>query len=163
MTGAGVDGAGAAPDVADRAVATLRRRGLTVATAESLTGGLCGATITAVPGASDVYVGGVIGYATDVKRRLLGVDAPRVVSADAASQMADGVRRLLDADLGLAFTGVAGPDEQEGRPVGTVFVGVAGPGDDEVTVFELLLDGDRAAIRRNAVERALSVVVDRWE
>ncbi len=110
----------------------LVSRGATLATAESLTGGRLAARITAVPGASQAYVGGVVAYATEVKQDLLGVPDPLlarhgVVSPECARAMAEGARRLLGASHALATTGVAGPDLQEGQPAGTVFVGVAGP------------------------------------
>ncbi|WP_374058172.1 CinA family protein [Marinitenerispora sediminis] len=131
----------------------------TVATAESLTGGLIGAVLTDVAGASATFRGGVIAYATPAKAELLGVPAALLaehgaVHPDVAYHMAVGARRALVATYGLAVTGVAGPEPQDGRPVGTVFVGVAGP-DDQVTVRELRLGGDRAGIRRATVESAL--------
>ncbi len=127
----------------------LRQRGLTLAVAESLTGGLVGTRLTAVPGASDVFRGAVVAYASEVKFELLGVPAGPVVSAQAAEAMALGARRALAADVGLATTGVAGPDEQEGQPVGTVFLGVAM--NDGVEVHKLSLPGDRERVRQFAV------------
>ncbi|MGW4392820.1 CinA family protein [Streptomyces sp. NPDC004685] len=111
----------------------LAERGETLAVAESLTGGLVAADITSVPGASRVFRGSVTSYATELKRDVLGVDGTLLaergaVDPEVALQMATGVRRLLGADWGIATTGVAGPDEQDGQPVGTVFVAVAGPG-----------------------------------
>src|SRR5690348_4767165 len=108
-------------------LARLRERGETLACAESLTGGGLAAALTAVPGASASMRGGVVSYATEVKRTVLGVTAELVISAACAEQMAVGVRDLLGATWGLSTTGVAGPDTQEGQPVGTVFVGVIGP------------------------------------
>lgn len=139
----------------------LERRAATLATAESLTGGLLGAGITRVPGASRVYLGGVVAYATEVKRRLLGieqdlVDQYGVVSAECARAMADGVRQLLGSTYGLSTTGVAGPQSQEGRPVGTVFVGVAGPG--LLTAVALELNGDRDRVRERTCGEALSAL-----
>ncbi len=106
---------------------TLLERGETVGCAESLTGGELAALLSGTPGASATFVGGVISYATRVKREVLGVTAERVVSADCATQMAQGVRELLGVDWALSTTGVAGPDRQEGQAVGTVYVGMAGP------------------------------------
>ncbi|MBK9178865.1 MAG: competence/damage-inducible protein A [Acidimicrobiales bacterium] len=126
----------------------LRGRGLTLAVAESVTGGLVAARITNVPGASMVFRGGVVSYASEVKHELLGVPEGPVVSEAAAAAMADGVRRLLGADVGLAATGVAGPTEQEGQPVGTVFFGLA-LGDD-VSAVRTLLPGDRDRVRQFA-------------
>lgn len=146
---------------AQEVIAALRAAGLTIATAESLTGGLVCVALTAVPGASAVVRGGVISYATDLKADLLGVDADLLrsrgaVDPEVARQMAHGVRRLTGSDLGVATTGVAGPDPQDGQPVGTVHVAVAGPGSIEVA--SLLLPGDRAAIRRATVDHALRLV-----
>ncbi|MGH6654195.1 MAG: CinA family protein [Actinocrinis sp.] len=116
----------------ERVLALARRRRLTVAVAESLTGGQLAAAITAVPGASAVFRGSVTAYATDLKASVLGVDAALLgahgaVHHEVARQMAEGVRRVCRADLGIATTGVAGPEPQDGHPVGTVFVAVAGP------------------------------------
>src|SRR3712207_3495793 len=113
--------------MAAEVVRNLAEQGLTLATAESLTGGGVGTALTSVPGSSAVYVGGVISYATRVKVDLLEVPieivhGDGVISAPCARAMASGVRRLLGTDLGVATTGVAGPDRQEGRPAGTGFV-----------------------------------------
>lgn len=139
----------------------LISRGATLATAESLTGGLLAAQITAVPGASRAYVGGVVAYATEVKQGLLGVPDPVLarqgaVSAECARAMAEGARRVLGSSHALATTGVAGPDRQEGQPVGTVFVAVAGPAGTAVVSLEL--DGDRARIRARTCKEALSAL-----
>ncbi|MFF2275222.1 CinA family protein [Agromyces sp. NPDC058126] len=143
----------------------LTRRGLRVAVAESLTGGLVAAELTSVPGASAVVSGGIVAYDTAVKRALLGVDDALLdregpVHPEVARQMARGVRMALavdgrPADLGLATTGVAGPDWQGGRPPGTVYLGLSfgdGDGDgDADEAIELALSGDRAEIRRATV------------
>ena len=117
---------------AARVVATLVDRGVTVATAESLTGGLIGATITSVPGSSQVFLGGVIAYDSRVKTELLGVPAEliaryTVVSEDVARSMAAGLQKATDADWCISVTGVAGPTGQEGHPPGEVWVCVLGP------------------------------------
>ena len=135
----------------------------TVAVAESLTGGLLGAALTGMPGASATFRGGVIAYATDLKAGLLGVptpllDAEGAVSAQVAAAMAAGVRDRLDATYGVALTGVAGPDPQDGHPPGTVFTGVAGPDDGQFRAFDL--DGDRAAVRLASVRVALEHLRD---
>jgi nicotinamide-nucleotide amidase len=130
-----------------------RRRGLTLATAESVTGGLVGARLTGVAGASDVFRGSIVSYATDVKQTLLGVGDGPVVSEAAARQMAHGVRERLGADVALALTGVAGPTEQDGQPVGTLYVGLVGPGFDEVRHSRL--PGQREQMRQFAVITAL--------
>ena len=123
----------------------LRERGLTLAVAESVTGGLVMARLTAAPGTSDVLKGGVVSYFSEVKYDLLDVPEGPVVSLEAAKAMADGVRKLLEADVGLGVTGVAGPEEQEGQPVGTVFCGWA-IGDD-VDAVRVQLPGDRRRVR----------------
>jgi nicotinamide-nucleotide amidase len=138
--------------------------GATVATAESLTGGRLAAALTAVPGASAVYVGGVVAYAPSVKRDLLGVPAGLVevhgvVSAECARAMALGVRAATGATYGVSTTGVAGPDASEGKPVGTVYVGVDGPGG--TTALALELTGNRAAIQDRTVVEALEALLER--
>jgi len=144
-------------------IAHLAHEGLTVAAAESLTGGGVTAELTSVPGASAVVLGGAVVYATALKHTLLGVDASLLaefgpVHPEVAVQMADGVRRRLAvdgraADIGVSTTGVAGPDPQGGRPVGTVYVGLARA--ESTRVVELSLTGSRESIRRQVV---LSVV-----
>ena len=141
------------------AVAALRAVGRTVASAESLTGGLVGAALTSVPGSSAVYRGGVVAYATDLKHRLLGVDAgllARVgaVHPDVARQMAEGVRERLGADYGVATTGVAGPEPQDGRPPGTVWLGLAGPGGS--WAVDVSCSGTRSDVRLATTASALS-------
>jgi PncC family amidohydrolase len=143
--------------------AELLERGMTIATAESLTGGGLADLITAAPGASETFVGGVVSYATEVKARLLGVSAATieahgVVSAPCATEMAAGARELLGADLAVSTTGVAGPTRQEDKPVGLVFLGIAGPAG--TVVRELHLRGDRAEIRHEACRRAVREVLD---
>lgn len=135
----------------------LQRRGESVACAESLTGGELAALLSGTPGASATFVGGVVSYATEVKRDLLGVTADLVVSADCAAQMAKGVQALLGVDWALSTTGVAGPDRQEDQAVGTVFVGVAGP--RGVSYAHLSLEGDRAAIRSATCTAALDLLL----
>jgi nicotinamide-nucleotide amidase len=130
-----------------------RRRGWTLGVAESVTGGLAAGRITNVPGASEVFRGGIVSYATDVKQQLLGVAAGPVVSEPAARQMAHGVRDLLGVDVAVSLTGVAGPDEQDGQPVGTLFVGLVGPGFDEVRA--LRMPGLRDQMRQFSVITAL--------
>lgn len=144
-------------------LAELRRRNETLATAESLTGGLIGDLLTGVPGASESYLGGVITYATRLKATLAGVDPATLakhgpVAAETAQQMAAGVADRCGADWGLAVTGVAGPTSQDGHPVGQVFVGVAHAG-GEVGAVELRLLGDRAAVRRQSAELALAQLI----
>ena len=135
----------------------------TVAVAESLTGGMLGAALTSMAGSSATFRGGVIVYATDLKETLGGVpgpllDAEGAVSAEVAAAMAAGVRDRTGATYGVALTGVAGPDLQEGHPAGTVFVAVAGPSGGQVRA--LRLPGDRAEIRSRTVDAALEMLRD---
>jgi nicotinamide-nucleotide amidase len=127
----------------------LLERGLTLAVAESLTGGLVASRIVSVAGSSGWFRGGVVAYASDVKHDVLDVPAGPVVSEVAARAMADGVRRRLGADVGLSTTGVAGPTEQEGQPPGTVWLGLAVG--DQVDAVHIRLPGDRERIRQLAV------------
>jgi len=148
--------------LAAEVVAALRDAGSTVATAESLTGGLVCATLVGVPGASDVVRGGVVAYAPEIKTTMLGVDADLIeargtVDAEVAAAMACGARSRLAATYGLATTGVAGPDPSEGKPPGTVHIAVAGP--QGVVTRLLELSGDRAAIRSGTVDALLSLLV----
>jgi nicotinamide-nucleotide amidase len=137
-------------------VGLLRERDLTLAVAESVTGGYVAGRICAVPGASDVFRGGVVSYAGDVKHSVLNVPPGPVVSEEAAMAMAEGVRSLLKADIGLATTGVAGPGLQEGLPVGTVCLAVSmGSGGETHT---LRLPGDRERIRQFSTISILDVL-----
>ncbi|MGW2561901.1 CinA family protein [Streptomyces sp. NPDC001514] len=152
----------AVPGAAAGVLALLAERGETLAVAESLTGGLVAAELTAVPGASKSFRGSVTAYATGVKQDILGVDgallaARGAVDPDVAAQMAAGVRVRLGAGWGIATTGVAGPEQQDGQPVGTVFVAVAGPGGTR-KVAALRLNGDRAEIRRESVRSVLDLL-----
>ena len=131
--------------------------GLRLAVAESFTGGLIASRVVAVPGASRWFAGGVVAYATEVKHRLLEVPAGDVVSEVAAAAMAEGVRRLLGADVGLATTGVAGPEPQEGKPPGTAFAGIALPG-EAGTARALELVGGRARVREIGTITALDAL-----
>ncbi len=133
-----------------------RRHGLTLAAAESVTGGLVGARLTGVPGASDVFRGSIVSYASDVKRSLLGVGDGPVVSERAAREMAHGARDRLGSDVALSVTGVAGPTEQDGEPVGTLYVGLVGPGFDEVR--HARLPGLRDQMRQFSVITALGML-----
>ena len=135
----------------------LRRRSLTLAVAESLTGGLVASRLVNVDGASQWFRGGVVSYATDVKRELLGVPDGPVVTAEAAAAMARGVRIALQSDVGLALTGVAGPEPDEGVEVGTVFVGLA-ISNGAPTSVRLQLPGDRRRVREYATISALDLV-----
>ena len=152
-------------------ITSLIDAGQTVGTCESLTAGSLSATLVDVPGASAVLRGGLVTYATDLKHTLARVPqevlvAHGPVARETAIAMARGVRDVCGADWGVSLTGVAGPDPQDGHPVGEVWVGVAGP--EDTGVAELagtvlgsadLLVGDRAAIRRQAVTAALAIMV----
>ena len=144
-----------------RLLSALGNRQQTLAVAESLTGGRIAAAVTAVPGASAVFRGGVVAYATDVKGALLQVDRALLdrdgaVSVDVVRQMAEGVRRALGATYGLATTGVAGPDPQDGRRPGEAYVAVAGPGGTRAEA--LTLTGGRLEIAGETVRRALALL-----
>ncbi|WCC80742.1 CinA family protein [Cutibacterium equinum] len=145
---------------ARRLIAQLGERGLTAATCESLTAGLVAATITTVPGASAVFRGGLVTYASDLKSTLAGVDAGwiaenGVINSTTAAQMALGCRQACRADVGLSCTGVAGPDPQDGEEAGTVFIGAAYQG--VPVVRRLHLEGAREDIRRATVEALLGL------
>ena len=131
-------------------VALAARRGLTVATAESLTAGMVAAALAEVPGASSVLQGGIVAYQVSVKQNLLRVDAQLLASAGAvdarvAAAMAEGARSALSADIGIATTGVAGPSAHEGKPVGTVFTAISSAEGTES--FEHHFAGTRDEIR----------------
>lgn len=139
----------------------LKEAGATLSTAESITAGRLAARVTDAPGASAVYAGGVVSYATEVKVTVLGVPEELVaehgvVSEECARSMADGVRALLGTTYGVSTTGVAGPDTQEGQPVGTVFIGLAGPAGTRV--LRLALTGGRSDIQAATVDEALSAL-----
>lgn len=131
----------------------LAESGRRIAVAESLTGGLLVQALARVEGSGDWLLGGLVAYHRDVKHEVLGVTDEVVVSAQAAAEMADGVRRLLHADVAVAVTGAAGPDPQDGRPPGTVFVGV--DVGDGPTTTELDLQGDPEEICARTVVEAL--------
>ena len=140
-----------------------RLRGKTLATAESLTGGSIGGALTAVPGSSAVYKGGVISYCDQVKAQVLGVD-PEIlrtlgaVSAPVAKAMAEGVRRLLEADVAVAVTGLAGPGGDDfGHSVGTVFIGYADERGGKALEFRFT--GDRESVRRQTAVEALKLLL----
>ena len=141
--------------------------GKRLATAESLTGGGIGASITSVSGASKVYAGGIISYTNEVKHRVLGVpveylDTLGAVSGPVAQAMAEGAKRVLNAEVAVSVTGLAGPDGDEfGHPVGTVFIGYA----DEHTAFarEYHFAGDREQVRAQTIQAALKLVLENAE
>lgn len=141
-------------------VALLAARKQTVAVAESLTGGLLAAAFVQVPGASQVFRGGVCTYATQTKHSVLGVSAEQLaltgpVAPEVAQQMAVGVRRLMGANFGLATTGVAGPGPSGGHPAGTVFIACTWA--DDARVVPLALSGDREQVRAGTVANILAL------
>jgi nicotinamide-nucleotide amidase len=140
----------------------MRGHGWTLGVAESLTGGLIGARIVNVPGASDTFRGTIGSYATDVKRSLLGVTAASVVSELAAREMAEGAQRVLGADVGIAATGVAGPTDQDGVAVGTVYFGLALPG-RPTEVVGTRLPGDRERLRQFSTISLLNLLRQRLD
>jgi len=151
-----------AGELAREAVGLLIERGETIASAESLTGGLLAAALTSVPGASAAFRGGIVAYATDLKAAILGVpddllERHGAVHPAVAEAMAEGARERLGTSVGISTTGVAGPDPAEGKPVGMVFIAVAGPGG--TATRELALTGDRQAIRTATIESALGLLI----
>ena len=142
-----------AGNLEQRIAAALTRLHRTAAAAESLTGGNVSAGLSAIEGASDWFVGGVVAYAAEVKYDLLGVNRGPVINSATAQQMAIGAARLLHADFAVATTGVGGPGPQEGSPEGTVFIAVAAP--DGCTVQEYAFDGDPSRIIELATRQAL--------
>ena len=144
-------------------IAALKARGLTLATAESCTGGLTAKRLTDVPGASAVILGGVVSYTNGVKERALGVPHDMLeeygaVSEPVARAMAEGVRRLTGADIALSVTGVAGPDKDDrGHDVGTVYIALSAQ--NETTVQLLHLSGGRSAIRAAAADGMLRMLL----
>ena len=137
--------------------------GKTLATAESCTGGMIGAMLTSVSGASKVYKGGIISYWSEVKQNLLNVDAedlknPGPVSMQVAASMAEGARKALHADIGISVTGLAGPgSDDRGNPVGTVYLGYADGKRAEACQFRF--DGSRDQVREQAVRAALELIL----
>lgn len=150
---------------APQLLALLRERGWSLAVAESLTGGALAAEIVSVAGASEVFRGGVVSYATEIKHTLLGVDAELLaehgpVHPEVALQMAEGALRAMSiggvpADVAIATTGIAGPASPDGQPVGTVHIAVVGPG-IRVTRHHVF-PGERADVRRRSVDEALAL------
>ena len=148
--------------VAEKLVALLKAQGLVCATAESCTGGGVGSAITAVPGSSAVFAGGVISYSNEVKQDVLDVSAHSLqtvgaVSSEVAAQMADGVRKLLKTDLAVSLTGIAGPDGgSDEKPVGLVWFGLSTK--DGTRTEKVIFSGDRARVRTQAVTHALGML-----
>jgi len=153
--------AGVDPTGLTELVGVLKERGETVATAESLTGGLVAALLTSVPGSSAVVRGGLVVYATELKHELAGVDDDLLdehgpVHPDVAAQLADGARSVCRATWGIGLTGVAGPDPQGGIEPGVVHIGVSGPQHAEVRTIGV--DGNRHQVRAGAARAALDLL-----
>lgn len=152
-------------EIARAVVIAATLGGKTIATAESLTAGLVASTLASIPGASQVLRGGVVAYATDLKASALQVpqsllDAGGPIQSPVAAAMAVGARAWARADFGLGCTGVAGPDAQDGHPVGEVHVAVAGPTEGAIRTHTLTLSGDRDGIRHGTVLVVLGMVLD---
>ena len=144
----------------------FRAKGVTLGSVESFTGGLFAREITAVPGASKFYKGGLVTYATEEKIRLLGisqvdVDKYGVVSKEIATQMAELGRKKLNVDYAISFTGNAGPDAMENKPVGLIYIGVSST--KETEAYEFKLEGDRATIQKSAIDLALALISQELE
>ncbi|MEM3018560.1 MAG: CinA family protein [Candidatus Bathyarchaeia archaeon] len=140
----------------------LKERGLSLACAESITGGLISDRITDVPGSSSYFKGSIVCYSVQAKMDLLSIPEhlireKGVISAEVAERMAEGVRETMGSDIGLSTTGLAGPEGSEGKPVGTVFVGLSAPG--HTLVRTLSLQGDRRTIKEAASEAALDLLI----
>lgn len=150
--------------LAAKVIAVLREKNLSLATAESCTGGGVGKVLTSVPGSSAVYLGGVISYANCIKEQLLQVDCDTLrdhgaVSPQTARQMALGVRTLMHADISVSITGIAGPaSDDTQKPVGLVYVGIAA--EQGCTVKENHFCGDREAVREQSISAALQMILD---
>lgn len=149
----------------NKLVEKLNKKSMTIATAESCTGGMIGACITSVSGASNVYNEGYITYSNDAKEKNLGVSHTTLetygaVSEQTAREMADGVRRKANADIGIAVTGIAGPTGgTDEKPVGLVYIGVATK--DDVKAHRFVFSGDRDAVRKSTVESAIRLALDK--
>lgn len=148
----------------ERMVEVLKARAISIATAESCTGGLLGKSITDVSGSSAVYPGGVISYCNRIKHQILGVDQALLdtlgpVSGSVARQMAEGVRRVIGADLGISVTGIAGPNSDDsGKPVGLVYIAAS---DGQTTLIrECHFQGDRTAVRTQAAESSAELALE---
>jgi nicotinamide-nucleotide amidase len=147
--------------IVERLAAAAERGGLRLAVAESLTGGGLSAKLAAAPGASAWFRGGIVAYASEVKFDVLGVPRGPVVSEVAATAMADGVCRLLGADVAVAVTGVAGPDEQDGQPPGTVWMALHDP--DGTAACLRHFDGEPAQVVDATCDAAVAWLLERCE
>jgi len=159
----GESGESSLEDLAQQVIDAARAAGVHVGTAESCTGGLVGATLTAIPGSSDVVAGGIISYSNEIKQARLKVPADTLeahgaVSEETARAMAEGARAELDVDIAVAITGIAGPGGAvPGKPVGTVWIGVSDAAGTEAHLFNF--EGDRSHVRYQAVEKSLELIL----
>ncbi len=141
----------------------LKKNNLTIGVAESFTGGLFAKRITDIPGSSEYFLGGVIAYSYKAKEKLLKVNKDLLsekgaINADTAKQMAENIKNILNTNIGVSFTGNAGPTAQEGKPVGLVYVGISYNGNTRV--FENLLKGNREEIRNSAVDLTIEKIIN---
>ena len=151
------------PELMEEIAEILKKEGLTIATAESCTGGLVGHMLTNIPGSSEYYRGGIIAYSNEAKIRFLCVRKEAIekygaVSEQVAYEMADGAKRIFDVDLAIATTGVAGPSGSENKPVGLVYIGLANPYGIEVKRFNF--KGNRLENKENFAKAALNMLLD---
>jgi nicotinamide-nucleotide amidase len=142
--------------LAEELLKQLMHHNLTIASAESLTGGMFSESLTAIPGSSSVLKGGIVCYSNDIKEHMLKVKRSTLttegaVSEACAKEMAENVRRIMHADIGISFTGVAGPTELEGKPVGTVYIGIA-KSNEPTKIYSLQLAGNRQSIRKRTIK-----------
>lgn len=150
--------------IAAEVIAELRKRGLTLSTAESCTGGGIGFALTAVPGSSSVYLGGVVSYANKVKEQVLGVCKDTLsefgaVSEETALEMAQGVRKLIGSDLSVSITGIAGPaSDDTNKPVGLVYIAVSS--EKGMAVCKNNFNGSREDVRTQSICKALELILD---
>ncbi len=149
---------------AKETVALLKERGMTVATAESCTGGLVAAFLTSVSGVSEVFELGVTSYSCRIKNKVLGVEKETLeklgaISKETAYQMAENIRRLADSDIGISVTGVAGPESSEGHPVGYIFIGISGEKGTDIKLLDVD-EKDRNSIRLTTVSMIFDMIIN---
>ena len=147
----------------DKLVSLLKERNLTISCAESLTGGLFASSITNVSGASNVFKGGVVSYTNEIKEKVLGIeknvlDNEGAISYECCKQMANNVKSIFNTDIGVSFTGNAGPSASENKPVGLVYIGISYF--DKCDVYELNFNGDRISIKNQCISCALNKIYD---
>ncbi len=149
---------------AREAVSLLKEKGMTVSTAESCTGGLVSAFLTSVSGVSEVFELGVTSYSSRIKNKILGVEKDTLqklgaISEETAYQMADNIRLMANADIGISVTGVAGPESSEGHPVGYIFIGISGEKGTEIKLLDVK-ESDRNSIRLATVSMIFDMIIN---